>query len=73
VVEKGGDDVEIEKLLDTKEVAEWLKVSERQVTKMAVGRQIAAIKIGSIWRFRPQDIEAYIKQHRSEPPEASIA
>ena len=65
--------MEIEKLLDTKEVAEWLKVSERQVTKMAAAHQIAAIKIGSIWRFRLQDVETFIQQHRSAPPEASIA
>ena len=69
----GGDDVEIEKLLDTKQVAEWLGISERQVTKMAAARQIAAIKISTIWRFRLEDVEAFIKQHRSAPPEASKA
>jgi excisionase family DNA binding protein len=69
----GGDNVEIEKLLDSKQVAEWLGVSERQVTKMATARQIAAIKVGTVWRFRTEDIEAFIKQHRSAPPEASKA
>ena len=65
--------MEIEKLLDTKQVAEWLGVSERQVTKMAAERKIAAIKVGTVWRFRTEDVEAFIKQNRSAPPEASKA
>lgn len=70
---KGGDDVEPEKLLDTKQVAEWLGVSERQITKLASARQIAAVKIGTIWRFKAQDVEVFIQQHRSVPPEAPRA
>ena len=48
-------------VLTLKQVAEWLQVSERTVLRMIDDGRIKAIKVGRQWRFRADDIEAYLQ------------
>lgn len=54
-------------LLNAKQVAARLALSERMITKMATEGNIPAIRVGSQWRFDPVDIQAYIDANRMQP------
>jgi excisionase family DNA binding protein len=49
-------------ILMIKEVAEYLKVTERTIYRLAAAKKIPAFKVGGSWRFSRADIEAWIKQ-----------
>lgn len=46
------------------EVAEYLKLAERTVYGYAQKGIVPGIKIGSAWRFRKADIDAWLEQQR---------
>lgn len=54
---KSGD----ESILTIKEVAEYLKVNERTVYRLAGAKKIPAFKVGGTWRFLRSDIDQWIK------------
>lgn len=62
-----------QRLLRTREVAERLTVSERQVRDMAQREEIPAIKIGGEWRFEPGAIEHWLATQRSGPQKSEEA
>ena len=43
------------------EVADYLKVTERTIYRLAGVKQIPAFKVGGSWRFSKADIDAWIK------------
>ena len=51
-----------DEILTIKEMADYLKVSERTVYRLASGRKIPAFKVGNAWRFRREEIERWIEQ-----------
>ena len=53
-----------------KEIADYLKVTERTIYRLAAAKQMPAFKIGGSWRFSRQDIDGWIKQ-QSQTPSAS--
>ena len=44
------------------EVADYLKVTERTIYRLAAAKKVPAFKVGGSWRFSRADIEAWIKQ-----------
>ncbi len=44
------------------EVADYLKVTERTIYRLAGAKQIPAFKVGGSWRFSKMDIDGWIKQ-----------
>lgn len=50
--------------LTPKDLAERYRISERQVTHLARTGYLPGIKIGKLWRFRAEDIEAWEGRHR---------
>ena len=48
-------------ILTIKEVAEYLKVNERTVYRLAGAKKIPAFKVGGTWRFVQSDIDQWIK------------
>ena len=56
-------------ILTIKEVAEYLKVTERTIYRLAAAKKIPAFKVGGTWRFRQADIDSWIAA-QSEKPEA---
>jgi excisionase family DNA binding protein len=49
-------------ILTIKEVANFLKVTERTIYRLAAAKQIPAFKVGGSWRFSQADIVEWIKQ-----------
>lgn len=43
-----------------KEVAEYLKVGEKTVYRLAHDGKVPAFKVGGSWRFRKADLDAWI-------------
>jgi excisionase family DNA binding protein len=48
-------------ILTIGEVADYLKVTERTIYRLAGAKQIPAFKVGGSWRFSKADIEAWIR------------
>ena len=44
------------------EVADYLKVTERTIYRLAGAKQIPAFKVGGSWRFSKTDIDAWISR-----------
>jgi excisionase family DNA binding protein len=51
----------VDDILTLSEVADYLKVAERTLYRLAASRQIPAFKVGGAWRFAKADIEAWIR------------
>ena len=49
-------------ILTIREVAGYLKVTERTIYRLAAGKKIPAFKVGGAWRFSRADIDIWIKQ-----------
>lgn len=47
-------------ILTIKHVADYLKVTERTIYRLAAAKQIPAFKVGGSWRFRKADIDDWI-------------
>lgn len=47
-------------ILTIKDVAEYLKVTERTIYRLAAAKKIPAFKVGGTWRFRAVDIDSWI-------------
>ena len=47
------------------EVADYLKVTERTIYRLAGAKQIPAFKVGGSWRFSKADIDGWIKRQSS--------
>ncbi|RQS32012.1 MULTISPECIES: methylation-associated defense system helix-turn-helix domain-containing protein MAD1 [unclassified Burkholderia] len=53
-------------ILTIKQVADYLKVTERTIYRLAAARKIPAFKVGGTWRFSRADIDSWIKQQSKE-------
>jgi len=53
-----------DQILTVKQVAEYLRVNERTVYRMANAKKIPAFKVAASWRFKSSEIEKWIEdQH----------
>ena len=53
-----------DEILTLKEVAGYLKLSERTVYSYAQTGVLPGIKLGSAWRFRKADIDTWLDERR---------
>ena len=53
-------------ILTIKQVAEYLKVTERTIYRLAGAKKIPAFNVGGTWRFARADIAAWINQTSME-------
>ncbi|HBO3902596.1 TPA: helix-turn-helix domain-containing protein [Pseudomonas aeruginosa] len=49
-------------VMTIKDVAQYLKVTERTIYRLAAAGKIPAFKVGGTWRFLQPDIDAWIRQ-----------
>lgn len=54
-----------DQIMTTKEVAEYLKVNDRTVHRMAGAGKIPAFKVGSSWRFKSEELETWINTEKN--------
>jgi len=54
-------------ILTLAEVAQYLKVAERTIYRLAGGKKLPAFKVGGTWRFSKAEIDRWInRQSESE-------
>ena len=56
-----------EALMDTAEVARYLKMHVKTIVNMVERGELKAYKVGRHWRYRKSDIDAYLEQRRNIP------
>ena len=49
-------------ILTLSEVAEYLKVAERTIYRLAAAQKLPAFKVGGAWRFSRAEIDEWIKR-----------
>jgi len=49
-------------ILTIRDIAAYLKVTERTIYRLAAAQKIPAFKVGGTWRFSRIDIDTWIKQ-----------
>lgn len=54
-----------EELLKVQDVAARLHINTRTVLRMVERGELDAVKVARSWRFRPRDIDAYLKKHHT--------
>ena len=59
-------------ILVIKQVAEYLKVTERTIYRLAAAKKIPAFKVGGTWRFSRTDIDSWIRQQSMEAMPAKL-
>ena len=57
-------------VLTIKEVAEYLKVTDRTIYRLAAAKKIPAFKVGGTWRFRTADIDGWIAAQSKKAEDA---
>lgn len=51
-----------EDILTIREVADYLKVTERTLYRLVQNGKLPAFKVGNSWRFRREDLERWISE-----------
>ena len=51
-------------ILTIKQVADYLKVTERTIYRLAAAKQIPAFKVGGTWRFSRAEINQWIQRQQ---------
>ena len=59
-----------DEILTIKQVAGFLKVTERTIYRLAAAKKIPAFKVGGTWRFSRADIDTWIKHQSMEALDA---
>lgn len=55
----------METLMTLEEVANYLRLSKDTVYRLAQGRRIPASKVGNQWRFRREDVDAWLDENKN--------
>ena len=56
-----------ETVMTVKEVADYLRVNQRTVYRLAIGRKMPGFKVGATWRFKRADIDGWIAAQAASP------
>ena len=56
-----------EALMDTEEVARYLKVHAKTVISLVERGELIASKVGRHWRYRRSDVDAYLEKRQNRP------
>ena len=59
---KGHSIMPIDEIMTIKELAEYLKIAEKTAYRFASEGKIPGFKVGSAWRFKKEEIDAWIKR-----------
>jgi len=56
----------IDQILTLKEVAQYLKLTEKTAYRLAAEKKLPGFKVGGSWRFKREDIEAWIEKQKDK-------
>jgi len=54
-------------IMTTQEVAEYLRLAEATIYKLAQSGEIPAVKVGRAWRFKKGLIDEWFRQEANQP------
>lgn len=54
-------------VMTVREVADYLRVNQRTVYRLAVDGKLPAFKVGATWRFKLSDIDCWISAQSNQP------
>ncbi|ART78923.1 methylation-associated defense system helix-turn-helix domain-containing protein MAD1 [Oceanisphaera avium] len=55
-----------DEVLTIKEVAEYLKVNERTIYRLAASGELPGFRVGNAWRFKKSDLEEWISSQAAQ-------
>ena len=53
-------------IMTVKELADYLKIAEKTAYRFASQGKVPGFKVGSAWRFKKEEIDAWIKRQSEE-------
>ena len=59
----------LDEIMTVREVADFLKVTERTIYRLASKGEIPSFKVGGSWRFRRSDLAAWMERQADRDPE----
>lgn len=58
-----------DEILTLKEVADYLKLAEKTAYRLAAEGKLPGFKVGGSWRFKQQDVAAWIEEQKNTSKE----
>ena len=55
-----------DEILTLREIADYLKLTERTLYRLTQEGKLPGFKVGNSWRFRLRDIDAWIEAQKAE-------
>jgi excisionase family DNA binding protein len=55
-----------DEILTIQELAEYLKLNEKTAYRLAGEGKLPGFKVGGSWRFKREDLEAWIEEQKNE-------
>ncbi len=55
-----------EQILTLKELAAYLKLTEKTAYRLAAEKKLPGFKVGGSWRFKSSDLEAWIERQKEK-------
>ena len=55
-----------EQILTIKEVADFLKLTEKTAYRLAAEGKLPGFKVGGSWRFKQSDLDAWIEESKTD-------
>lgn len=62
-----------DEILTIKQVADYLKVNERTIYRLAASAELPAFKVGNAWRFKRSALEAWIQAQQGRKHQTGTA
>lgn len=56
----------VDQILTLKEVAAYIKLAEKTAYRLASEGKLPGFKVGGSWRFKREDLEAWIEEQKSQ-------
>lgn len=56
----------VDQILTLKEVAAYLKLAKKTACRLASEGKLPGFKVGGSWRFKHEDLEAWIEENKSK-------
>jgi len=55
-----------DQILTIKEVADYLKLTEKTAYRLAAEKKLPGFKVGGSWRFKMSDLQAWIEEQKGK-------
>jgi excisionase family DNA binding protein len=55
-----------DQIMTLKEVAEYLKLTEKTAYRLAAEKKLPGFKVGGSWRFKTVDLEVWIEKQKDK-------